>query len=78
MQRRDVINVHVVYCIYLTPLAYLPTPTRSRTLLHLSVFPDEILAADLRHICLILEPADLFAFGLTFGPAYVVQVPALL
>lgn len=31
------------------------------------------MAADLRQICLILDQVDLFAFGLTCGPAYVVH-----
>lgn len=46
--------------------------------LHLSVFPDEIVAADLRQICLILDLADLFAFGSVGRPAHVVQAAALL
>lgn len=51
--------------------AYLQLFTHSHTLLHLLVFPDETLAADLRHVCLILDPADLFAFGGTLGPSIV-------
>lgn len=70
--------VYVAHYIYLTPFAYLQATTHCRTLLHLSVFPDEIVAADLRQICLILDPAHLFAFAVTCGPAYVVQVAALL
>lgn len=72
------VAVYVAHYIYLTPFAYLQAPTHNRTLSYLSVFPDEIVAADLRQICLILEPADLFAFGVTCRPAYVVQVVALL
>lgn len=70
--------VNIAHYIYLTPFTYLQASTHCHTLLHLSVFPDEILAAVLRQICLILDPADLFAFGVTCGPAYVVQVAALL
>lgn len=71
-------SVYTAHYIYLTPFAYLQAPTHSRALPLLSVFPDETVAADLRHICLILDPADLFAFGVTCRPAYVVQVAALL
>ena len=70
--------VYVAHHIYLTPFAYLRAPTHSRTLPRLAVLPDESAAADLRHICLILDPADLFAFGVTCPPACVVQVAALL
>lgn len=72
------VAVYVAHYIYLTPFAYLQAHTHSHTLPHLSVFPDEIVAADLRQICVILDLADLFAFGATCRPAYVVQVAALL
>lgn len=54
--------VYVAHRIYLTPFAYLLATTHNRTLLHLSVFPDEILAADLRQICLILDRSRFICF----------------
>lgn len=69
---------YVAHYIYLTPFAYLGAPTRSRTLPHLSVFPDEIWQQIYVIICLILDSAHLFALGVTCRPGYVVQVAALL
>ena len=71
-------TVYAARYIYLTPFAYLQAPTLRRTLPHLSVFPDETVAADLRQICLILDLAHLFAFGVTCSPANVVRVAASL
>ncbi len=60
--------VYVAHYIYLTPLAYLQAPTHCRTLLHLSVFPDEIVAADLRQIR-NFRPGRFICFGYNMQPS---------
>lgn len=54
-------SIYAAHYIYLAPFAYLHAPTHNRTRLHLAYnFLMKFRAADLRQICLILEPDQIY------------------